>query len=337
MSEAVSRNLPKALKEEIQNILKNNLTPQNYALWQDSEAETVALRNTLVKLCDIYFSVHVIDLEEDSWIEIKSASEIKSLIDKKGNAKEQLQKVLAAATTDAQRAAVLEFVDLNTLVDRLKNKNSVSIDFIGTFHMCWTRATFIVKERNAEGEAKEVFFKTLDIQQMREREELLLNLAHIDELTGLGNRLALKEMINNIGCESLNKDLVLTTVDVNGLKKVNDTLGHDVGDELLCGAAWCLEQAYGDLGRCFRMGGDEFVVVACLSEEQQIAAEKKLKEFIEEWRGKLLSSLNISFGSAAARDFPEYSFYELRKLADTRMYIAKREYYQQLGIDRRSK
>lgn len=335
MGENIAKILPNNLKNEIKTILQERLSPENYALWLENEKETTALQDILVKFCDIYFSVHLINLEDDSWIEIKSASEINSLIDKKDHAREQIQKVLSVASTEPHRSAVLEFANLNTLADRLRNKNSISIDFIGSFHMCWTRATFIVKERNAAGDAKEVFFKTLDIQQMREREEVLFNLAHIDELTGLGNRLALKEMLSNLKQESVAQDLVITTVDLNGLKNINDTIGHDAGDELLRGAAECLEEAYGKLGRCFRMGGDEFVVLACLSQEQQTEIEAKLNGLIAGWRGKLVNCLNLSYGSAAAREFPEYSFYQLRKLADARMYVAKREYYQKFGIDRR--
>ena len=50
-------------------------------------------------------------------------------------------------------------------------------------------------------------------------------------------------------------------VDINGLKEVNDTFGHEAGDQLIIGAANCIERAFGDYGKVFRTGGDEFIVL----------------------------------------------------------------------------
>lgn len=49
-------------------------------------------------------------------------------------------------------------------------------------------------------------------------------------------------------------------VDVNDLKKVNDTLGHPKGDALINRVAQCLQRAAAEKGNCYRIGGDEFVV-----------------------------------------------------------------------------
>ncbi|MBR5705734.1 MAG: diguanylate cyclase, partial [Deltaproteobacteria bacterium] len=58
------------------------------------------------------------------------------------------------------------------------------------------------------------------------------------------------------------EDLAVFSIDVNGLKTVNDSLGHDAGDELIRGAADCISAAFGQTGKCYRTGGDEFVVLA---------------------------------------------------------------------------
>ena len=49
-------------------------------------------------------------------------------------------------------------------------------------------------------------------------------------------------------------------IDANNLKKINDTLGHQKGDELLIGIAECIRASVGGRGNCYRIGGDEFVV-----------------------------------------------------------------------------
>ena len=63
-------------------------------------------------------------------------------------------------------------------------------------------------------------------------------------------------------------------MDVNGLKKTNDIFGHIVGDELLIGSAECIIKAFGAYGRCFRAGGDEFIVIAVM--EPEIFEKRKL-------------------------------------------------------------
>ena len=50
-------------------------------------------------------------------------------------------------------------------------------------------------------------------------------------------------------------------MDINNLKDVNDSQGHQAGDQLICTAAACIRQAFQHFGSCYRFGGDEFVVI----------------------------------------------------------------------------
>ena len=65
----------------------------------------------------------------------------------------------------------------------------------------------------------------------------------------------------------LEKKLTFVSIDVNGLKLVNDSLGHEAGDELLKGAACCIQRCVGPYGKVYRIGGDEFVVLCKLDKE----------------------------------------------------------------------
>ena len=53
--------------------------------------------------------------------------------------------------------------------------------------------------------------------------------------------------------EPIPKDLVFVSIDVNGLKKVNDSMGHQAGDELLIGAAACMKKCFGRWGKVYRI------------------------------------------------------------------------------------
>lgn len=63
-------------------------------------------------------------------------------------------------------------------------------------------------------------------------------------------------------------DFVYASIDVNGLKIVNDEIGHAAGDELIKGAAKCMKEVIGSYGKVYRTGGDEFVSIFFASKEQ---------------------------------------------------------------------
>ena len=87
-------------------------------------------------------------------------------------------------------------------------------------------------------------------------------LAITDNTTGLYNRTAFKEDEAKYN-EILGKDrhIGIIQFDVNNLKKTNDTYGHEYGDMLIKTVGEGLKKCFGEYGKCYRMGGDEFMVV----------------------------------------------------------------------------
>lgn len=83
----------------------------------------------------------------------------------------------------------------------------------------------------------------------------LERLSMYDQLTGLGNRHAMKEYKDSL---SRKESLGVLYCDVMGLKRVNDTMGHQEGDQLLVRACECLNRQFGEYA-LFRIGGDEFL------------------------------------------------------------------------------
>ena len=163
----------------------------------------------------------------------------------------------------------------------------------------------------------------------------LTNASFRDQITLLYNRRAYEEEITRLSAAPLEDDFVCVTADVNGLKRVNDTLGHDAGDELIKGWAQCLKACFGKYGKLFRIGGDEFAAMLFLSEEQLKQAQEKLERTMETWTGEKVDKLAISCGYASRREFPDGTLEEISKISDERMYTAKAEYYRRAGIDRR--
>ena len=89
---------------------------------------------------------------------------------------------------------------------------------------------------------------------------LVKNLAYMDGLTGLGNRTAYLEKLEEL--EQKEKgSLGVVFLDINNLKQVNDHIGHEVGDKLICLAAEMIDSTFGKEGDVYRIGGDEFCVL----------------------------------------------------------------------------
>ena len=167
------------------------------------------------------------------------------------------------------------------------------------------------------------------------RTRALASASFVDQSTQLLNRRAFEEKKAELAMSELKEGFVYVTADLNGLKGVNDNLGHAAGDELIRGAADCLKAAFGAYGDVYRIGGDEFAAILYLTEAQREAAEEELARISAQWRGHQLEGLSISCGWASSREFPSENIAELMKISDERMYAAKAKYYQESGNERR--
>ena len=173
------------------------------------------------------------------------------------------------------------------------------------------------------------FFVGRDMSERKLAEERLRTLAHYDQLTGLANRVTLRdhlgELMQNAGSDPETVSVAL--FDLDGFKDVNDTLGHSVGDVLLQHVARRMEvTAHGTGARIFRSGGDEFVLVVPDRQDQRIVTHlvasllAKLSERFE------FSGHNVFVGASAGiatapRDGVDIE--QLMSNADLALYSAK--------------
>ena len=102
----------------------------------------------------------------------------------------------------------------------------------------------------------------LDITEIKKKEKEILQLAQYDSLTGIPNRLLFKEILSSIVKRSQRNGFyaALFFIDLDNFKIVNDTKGHDVGDEVLIETAKRIQNILRQTDIVARLGGDEFVV-----------------------------------------------------------------------------
>ncbi|MCD8547867.1 MAG: EAL domain-containing protein [Aeromonadaceae bacterium] len=128
-----------------------------------------------------------------------------------------------------------------------------------------------------------------DITERKEREEQIANLAFYDPLTGLPNRRLLRERLGQCLKESQRTGQygALLFFDLDHFKIINDTLGHDVGDQLLRQVAERLQRGVRQVDTVARLGGDEFVVLLVGLDGQRVAAANQCRWVAEKLLGEL--------------------------------------------------
>ena len=159
-----------------------------------------------------------------------------------------------------------------------------------------------------------------------------------DPLTGVLNRYAYTRAMKAMDTAGqVPERLAVFSIDINGLKEVNDTLGHEAGDELIRGAARCIVTALGQWGKCYRTGGDEFIVLAEMDWDTTYAALELLHMEAESWHGEKAGELHLAAGCVTAEERPGLSVEKLVVEVDQAMYARKAAYYRQAGNDRRQR
>lgn len=191
--------------------------------------------------------------------------------------------------------------------------------FLGCFLICMY---VIAQERT----------NLIKVQSLREAKKLQI-LSNTDALTGLPNRRSYETSLAD--SSSAEQNYTYISIDINGLKVVNDTLGHIAGDELIKGASVCMNRCLSPYGKVYRIGGDEFAAIIYASEAELERITKDFEETTANWKGDLVKEISMSYGIVAKREFSSISTLEIAKIADERMYAAKEEYYSKKGIDRK--
>jgi diguanylate cyclase (GGDEF)-like protein/PAS domain S-box-containing protein len=162
-----------------------------------------------------------------------------------------------------------------------------------------------------------------DITERVKFEQRLKFLSMHDQLTGLYNRAFFEEVIQRLS-QSREYPIALITADLDDLKLVNDSLGHEAGDRLLKAAAEVLTKAVRGDDILARVGGDEFAVILTKTSDQ--GAEKiaaRIRETVEDYNRRHSDlPLGLSIGLAVAPD-AEKSLHEVFRHADDLMYRDK--------------
>ncbi|MBO4903000.1 MAG: GGDEF domain-containing protein [Lachnospiraceae bacterium] len=156
------------------------------------------------------------------------------------------------------------------------------------------------------------------IISQRDEQNTLLRNSYCDEMTGVRNRRALDEFEANE--RDVTKPFGFIMCDLNGLKMVNDTIGHAEGDNMIIDVATALSTVFG-IQNVYRIGGDEFVIYDFADNESVFRNEvDELRKFISR------KSRSVSIGAVYCKE-PKADISQIKAEAESQMYAEKRSYY----------
>lgn len=154
-----------------------------------------------------------------------------------------------------------------------------------------------------------------------------------DYVTGLYNRRGFYTEINRFVTDAqqnkdVNKYLIVISVDMDGLKQINDTYGHAEGDIAIKTIANALLSCWGKNEICSRFGGDEFMIASICSEAPELKSEElvtKIQTYLDSANSKTEKPyvVNCSFGAFSQKITEDFSVDDLIKTADDLMYKEK--------------
>lgn len=267
-----------------------------------------------------YSSTVLLHLDKMQLEPIKISERLNAIYEKDKKPQKFLQDVYEQYADTTQVESIKEFLDMNTMAERLKNQVYLGkevCDKNGT----WYSLLLIPQRYDEADNVQAVLAVTRDITTIKEAEELSFR----DKLTGLYNRNYM-EMRSRENINAKDFPVTLIMADCNYLKRTNDTLGHEYGDLLLQRVAEILEETIPENSEVMRVGGDEFLIMG------KNFSFERAERFVAETKEKLVQksddtlTLSVSFGIHTTEQ-GEFSFKQAYEYADQAMYLEKQKHH----------
>ena len=268
-------------------------------------------------ISETFSSIFLVHLEDLSMVPIKMTPNLEAIYRDHPEPLDFLIYVLCDLVVPESREVAEALVDLTTFDERLRGRSFLAADAKaedGT----WYSIQVIPQRRDADGNLLAVLVALRDVTEVKRAEEL----SYRDKLTGLRNRNYLEARGNDLVREA-DYPVSLIMADCNYLKRTNDTLGHECGDELLRRVAKAISSSVNIECPAIRLGGDEFLLICPHTDRD---AADKIVARIERALSKASDDtyrLSVSFGTSQIDD-PETPLEVAFKAADHAMYEEKK-------------
>ena len=149
-------------------------------------------------------------------------------------------------------------------------------------------------------------------------------MAFTDDMTQMRNRRAFDRDVEQF--DKNNTSVTILYVDMNGLKQINDCMGHQKGDEAIGHVAEKLLYFQKQGNFCYRLGGDEFCVLGVKMSGEKMEAEcERINQELRELDGTYVHPLSIAYGAEEYHSWKNEDIFHVMKRADKKMYKKKKK------------
>ena len=215
-----------------------------------------------------------------------------------------------------------------------------ALKLLGVLGLSYSIVMIITSKKSSEFTLNTLFLKNENAvlinhmeEQVEQRTQKIYELSNLDPLTQLFNRAAFLEQLKAMITKS-DKPFALLFIDLDGFKKINDSIGHKAGDQILRKTADRLKQCSLDAQLLCRWGGDEFLIaLADTDEASAIEKSRKYIEILSDYHNTENSILSVGATIGIAL-YPEHATNEERliQLADMAMYYQKKQASSTVGV-----
>ena len=209
------------------------------------------------------------------------------------------------------------------------DENILTLHLGGNEHVIQIQKHSVTQDKKKYGELIEIAEVTNIYEVLHQMEEISLT----DQMTGLRNRNAYIRKAQEV-MQAEHMPLLIIIGDVNNLKKINDTLGHVIGDKMLSDIAVVIREYAPENAFLARIGGDEFVaLIMNANEDVAEAFSKNIEERLSQINDDEYGVPSISMGWAVVHS-PTEDYNTVFEEADSWMYKRKKAYYQRSNAPR---
>jgi len=290
---------------------------------RDSESKVMRTLDILHKITDsLNYVIYVSDIETNELLFVNN--ELRKICAPNG---EKLEGEVCWKVLQKDQDGICPFCPRRKMVD--ENGNIIMDDYTWEFRNLTNGKWYLVRDSIIEWiDGHMVHMETaLEITNRKEYEEQLEKIASTDMMTGLNNRISGYRIITDIlnDTEHTGEPMSLIFVDVDSLKYVNDTYGHDAGDDVIMNVVDSLRSNVRKDDMLCRWGGDEFLVVLKCTRE---TAEKKMKNVEEDIKKRNAGckkpyTISMSYGITEFTPGSGADIDDIVKAADKAMYENK--------------
>lgn len=272
-----------------------------------------AVRESFIDSYDISYQI---DVDNDICYEIKSDIRLQKLIPPVGNVHEVIHNFISYCVDAGYQTMMYDFINLNTLEERISGKKYIMAEYSGQL-FSWLRATIVPIAYDTYGKIKQFVFGVNIIEKKK--------LPELDSMTGLLNSGTMQKQIEDLFTSGDISNGVMLVIDIDNLKVINDTFGHQAGTDVILGISKCMREIFRSTDIIGRYGGDEFVVFMrnfCNDEDMLREKVHQLFEAISSM--KIIHDYTVTCSVGAAfTDETTFTFKELFNRADNALYSAK--------------